>query len=160
MGPGVATRVPDSIQPLTRIVYLADSDTMVLRAGRRREQRLDVDRHAHRGVSRLSAGNTTKPDLVITLPHSGAKSIDAVGNHLFVGYWFSSSGPLWPNVDAFNLTTGKLDTTLVNASPATVDTSSAIDAMYSIRAYRRSNGEYVVMKNNERNSITVYRWTP
>ncbi|MCA3827294.1 MAG: SMP-30/gluconolaconase/LRE-like region family protein, partial [Burkholderia sp.] len=68
---------------------------------------------------------------------------------------------LWPNVDAFNLTTGNLDTTLVNASPATVDTSSAIDAMYSIRAYRRSNGEYMVMKNNVKgNSITVYRWTP
>jgi hypothetical protein len=80
---------------------------------------------------------------------------------LFVGYWFSSSGPLWPNIDAFNLDTGSLDTTLVNASPATVDTSSAIDAMYSVRAYRRSNGEYVVTKNNVKgNSITVYRWTP
>lgn len=160
-GPGVATRVPDSIQPLTRIVYLADSDTMVLAQGAIGSNdwtsigtRIEV----YHG---WSAGNTTKPDPVITLPHSGAKSIDAVGNHLFVGYWFSSSGPLWPNVDAFNLTTGNLDTTLVNASPATVDTSSAIDAMYSIRAYRRSNGEYVVMKNNVKgNSITVYRWAP
>ena len=117
MGPGVATRVPDSIQPLTRIVYLADSDTMVLAQGAVGSNdwtsigtRIEV----YHG---WSAGNTTKPDPVITLPHSGAKSIDAVGNHLFVGYWFSSSGPLWPNVDAFNLTTGKLDTTLVNASP-------------------------------------------
>jgi hypothetical protein len=33
--------------------------------------------------------------------------------------------------------------------------------MYSVRAYRRSNGEYVVTKNNVKgNSITVYRWTP
>ncbi|HEP6425906.1 TPA: SMP-30/gluconolactonase/LRE family protein [Burkholderia cenocepacia] len=160
-GPGVATRIPASIQPLTRIVYLADSDTMVLAQGALGSNdwtsigtRIEVY-HGWR------AGNTTKPDPVITLPHSGAKSIDAAGNHLFVGYWFSSSGPLWPNVDAFNLATGKLDTTLVNTSPATVDTSSAIDAMYSIRAYRRSNGEYVVMKNNVKgNSITVYRWTP
>ncbi|MBN3737001.1 MULTISPECIES: SMP-30/gluconolactonase/LRE family protein [Burkholderia] len=160
-GPGVATRIPASILPLTRIVYLADSDTMVLAQGAPGSNdwtSIGTRVEVYHG---WSAGNTTKPDPVIMLPHSGAKSIDAVGNHLFVGYWFSSSGPLWPNVDAFNLATGNLDTTLVNASPATVDTSSAIDAMYSLRAYRRSNGEYVVMKNNVKgNSITVYRWTP
>ncbi|AOJ77475.1 SMP-30/gluconolactonase/LRE family protein [Burkholderia ubonensis] len=159
-GAGVPTPIPASVQPLTRIVYLADSDTMILGQGivgstdwTAIGTRIEVY-HGWR------AGNTTAPNPVITLP-SGAKSMDAAGNHLFVGYWFGGSGPARPNVDAFNLDTGRLDTTLVNASPATVDTSSAIDAMYSVRAYRRANGEYVVTKNNVKgNSITVYRWTP
>ncbi|KVD29740.1 hypothetical protein [Burkholderia ubonensis] len=160
-GPGVPTRVPASVQPLTRIVYLADSDTMILGQGivgstdwTAIGTRIEVY-HGWR------AGNTTAPNPVITLPTSGAKSMDAAGNHLFVGYWFGGSGPARPNVDAFNLTTGNLDATLVNTSSATVDASSAIDAMYAIRAYRRSTGEYVITKNNVKgNSITVYRWTP
>ncbi|KWB79909.1 hypothetical protein [Burkholderia ubonensis] len=160
-GPGVPTRVPASVQPLTRIVYLADSDTMILGQGivgstdwTAIGTRIEVY-HGWR------AGNTTAPNPVITLPTSGAKSMDAADNHLFVGYWFGGSGPARPNVDAFNLTTGNLDATLVNTSSATVDANSAIDAMYAIRAYRRSTGEYVITKNNVKgNSITVYRWTP
>ncbi|KWI30304.1 SMP-30/gluconolactonase/LRE family protein [Burkholderia stagnalis] len=160
-GPGVPTPVPASVQPLTRIIYLADSDTMVLGQGIVGSNdwtaigtRIEVY-HGWR------AGNTTAPDPVITLPATGAKSIDAAGNHLFVGYWFGGNVPARPNVDAFNLTTGNLDATLVNTSSSTVDTSSAIDAMYSIRAYRRSTGEYVVTKNHVKgNSINVYRWTP
>jgi hypothetical protein len=66
-----------------------------------------------------------------------------------------------PNIDAINLATGNLDTTLVNTGTGTVDASSAIDSMYGVRAYRRSTGEYVVTKNNVKgSSITVYRWTP
>ncbi|HEX7911913.1 MAG TPA: SMP-30/gluconolaconase/LRE-like region family protein, partial [Paraburkholderia sp.] len=161
-GPGIPIPIPASIQPLTRIVYLADSDTMILAQGivggtdwTAIGTRIEV----YHG---WSAGNTTRPNPVITLPHADAKSMDAAGNYLFVSYWYSGiSGPAWPNIDAFNLATGNLDTTLVNTSPATVDTSSAMDSMYGVRAYLRSTGEYVVTKNNVKgNSITVYRWTP
>lgn len=160
-GAGVPTRIPASIQPLTRIVYLAESDTMILAQGivgsadwTSIGTRIEVY-HGWR------AGNTAAPDPVITLANAGAKSIDAAGNHLFVGYWFGGGGPARPNVDAFNLATGKLDATLVNTSRATVDASSAVDSMYGVRAYQRSTGEYVVTKNNVKgNSITVYRWKP
>lgn len=161
-GAGIPIRIPASIQPLTRITYLADSDTMILGqgiVGSTDWTSIGTRIEVYHG---WSAGNTTTPNPVINLPHSGAKAIDAAGNYLFVGYWFSGiSGPAWQNVDAFNLATGNLDTTLVNTSPATVDTSSAIDSMYGIRAYLRSTGEYVVTKNHVKgNSITVYRWTP
>ncbi|SIT48437.1 SMP-30/Gluconolaconase/LRE domain protein [Paraburkholderia ribeironis] len=160
-GPGIPIRVPKSIQPLTRIVYLADSDTMILGQGAVGSMdwtsigtRIEV----YHG---WSAGNTTAPDPVINLSHTGAKSIDAVGSYLFVGYWFGSSGQALPNIDAFNLATGNLDATLVNTSNDTVDASSAVDSMYGVRAYLRSTGEYVVTKNNVKgSSITVYRWTP
>jgi hypothetical protein len=159
-GPGIAIRIPASIQPLTRILYLADSDTMILGQG-------VVGSTDWTGIgTRIevyhgwSAGNTTKPNPVINLPHAGAKSIDAAGRYLFVGYWFGS-GQALPDIDAFNLATGNLDATLVNTSTRTVDTSSAIDATYSVKAYLRSTGEYVVTKNNVKgSSITVFRWTP
>ena len=159
-GPGVPIRIPDSIKPLTRIVYLADSDTMILGQGvvggtdwTAIGTRIEV----YHG---WSAGNTTTPNPVIKLPHVGAKSIDAAGSYLFVGYWFGT-GQALPNIDTFNLATGNLDTTLVNTNTAKVDASSAIDSMYGVRAYLRSTGEYVVTKNNVKgSSITVYRWTP
>jgi hypothetical protein len=161
-GPGVPTRIPASVQPLTRIVYLADSDTMILAqgiVGSTDWTSIGTRIEVYHG---WSAGNTTTPNPVINLTNADAKSIDAAGNYLFVGYWFSGiSGPARPNIDAFNLGTGNLDATLVNTSPATVDASSALDSMYGIRAYLRSTGEYVVTKNNVKgNSITVYRWTP
>ncbi|MGU7782204.1 SMP-30/gluconolactonase/LRE family protein [Burkholderia sp. PU8-34] len=160
-GPGIPIRIPQSIQPLTRIIYLADSDTMILAQGIVGSTDWTAVGTRIEVYHGWSAGNTTVPNPVINLASSGAKSIDAAGNHLFVGYWFSSSGQAKPNVDAFNLATGNLDTTLVNTSSTTVDASSALDSMYGIRAYRRSTGEYVVTKNNVKgSSITVYRWTP
>jgi hypothetical protein len=159
-GPGIPIRIPASIQPLTRIVYLADSDTMILGqgvVGSTDWTSIGTRIEVYHG---WSAGNTTSPNPVINLTHAGAKSIDAAGRYLFVGYWFGS-GQALPNIDAFNLATGNLDTTLVNTNSRAVDASSAIDAMYGIRAYLRSTGEYVVTKNNVKgSSITVYRWTP
>jgi hypothetical protein len=159
-GAGIPIRIPASIQPLTRIVYLADSDTMILAqgiVGSTDWTSIGTRIEVYHG---WSAGNTTVPNPVINLTHAGAKSIDAAGRYLFVGYWFGS-GQALPNVDAFNLATGNLDATLVNTSTATVDASSAIDSMYGIRAFLRSTGEYVVTKNNVKGaSITVYRWTP
>jgi hypothetical protein len=159
-GPGIPIRIPESIKPLTRIVYLADSDTMILGqgiVGSTDWTSIGTRIEVYHG---WSAGNTTTPNPVINLTHAGAKSIDAAGSYLFVGYWFGS-GQALPNIDAINLATGNLDTTLVNTSTGTVDASSAIDSMYGIRAYRRSTGEYVVTKNNVKgSSITVYRWTP
>jgi hypothetical protein len=66
-----------------------------------------------------------------------------------------------PNIDAFNLTTGSLDTTLINSSPDTVYVGNDVDSMYGLRSYLRSTGEYVVMKDNYNgSSIVVYRCTP
>ncbi|MFT0174871.1 SMP-30/gluconolactonase/LRE family protein [Paraburkholderia mimosarum] len=160
--PGIPIQIPASIQPLARIIYLADSDTMILAqgiVGSADWTSIGTRIEVYHG---WSAGNTTTPDPVINLPHGDAKAMDAAGGYLFVSYWFSGiSGPQRPDIDAFSLATGNLDVTLVNTSPGTVDASSAMDSMYGIRAYLRSTGEYVVTKNNVKgNSVTVYRWTP
>jgi len=102
------------------------------------------------------AGNTTAPNPVINLTSANPKSITAAGNYLFVGYVHTV-----PNIDAFNLTTGGLDTTFINSSPSTVYVGNDVDSMYGLRSYLRSTGEYVVTKDNYNGtSIVVYRWTP
>ena len=84
------------------------------------------------------------------------KSITATGNYLFVGYVHTV-----PNIDAFNLTTGNVDTTLIDSSPSTVYVGNDVDSMYGLRSYLRSNGQYVVTKDNYNgSSVIVYRWTP
>ena len=155
-GPAVTIPIPASIQPLTRIIYLADSDTMILAQGipgsadwTAMQSRIEV----YHG---WSAGNTTTPDPVITLTSVNPKSMTAAGNYLFVGYVHTV-----PNIDAFNLTTGHLDTTLINANPTAVYVGNDVDSMYGLRAYLTSSGEYVVTKDNyNASSIIVHRWTP
>ena len=153
-GPGIALYIPLSVRPLTRIIYLADSDTMILAQGiigsvdwTSIGTRIEV----YHG---WAAGNMTKPNPVLTV--ANPKSITAAGNYLFAGYVHTV-----PNIDVFNLTTGNLDTTLINASPSTVSVGNDVDSMYGLRAYLQSTGQYVITKDNYNDSsIIVHRWTP
>jgi hypothetical protein len=155
-GPATTISIPESIRPLTRIIYLRESDTMILAQGvagswdwTAMQTRIEV----YHG---WSAGNISQPNPVINLTSANPKSITAAGNYLFVGYVHTV-----PNIDAFNLTTGQIDTTLTNASPATVDVGNDVDSMYGLRAYLRTSGEYVITKDNYNGaSIIVHRWTP
>ncbi len=155
-GAGFAYATPRSIQPLVRIIYLPESDTMILTQGiigstdwTSIGTRVEVY-HGWR------AGNQTSPNPVINIASPNPKSITASGNYLFVGYVHTV-----PNIDAFNLTTGNVDTTLIDSSPSTVYVGNDVDSMYGLRSFLRSSGEYVVTKDNSNgSSIVVYRWTP
>ncbi|APR39243.1 SMP-30/gluconolactonase/LRE family protein [Paraburkholderia sp. SOS3] len=155
-GAPMTTLVPVSIRPLTRIVYLPESDTMILGQGVTGSADFTSMGNRIEVYHGWTAGNDTTPNPVITFP-SGVepKSIAAAGNYLFVGYITS------PNIDAFNLTTGSLDMTLANTNPTQVSLGANVDSMYGVRAYLRSTGEYVVTKDNYNDSnLVVYRWTP
>jgi hypothetical protein len=141
---------------LTRIIYLPESDTMIL--GRGMVGSIDwtsigTTVEVYRG---WLAGNTTTPTQVITISSVNPKSIAAAGNYLFVGYVHTV-----PNIDAFNLTTGTLETTFINSNTDNVYVGNDVDSMYGVRAYLRSTGEYMVTKDNYNGtSIIIYRWTP
>jgi hypothetical protein len=155
-GAGIATSIPRTIRPLTRIIYLTDSDTMILAqgmVGRTDWTSIGTRVEVYHG---WLAGNTTAPNPVINITSANPKSITAAGNYLFVGYVHTV-----PNIDAFNLTTGSVDTTFINSSPNRADVGNDVDSMYGLRSYLRSTGEYVVTKDNYNgSSIVVYRWTP
>jgi hypothetical protein len=155
-GAAITTLIPATISRLTRIVYLPESDTMILTG----EDASITDWTAVGTRVEVYhgwlAGNTSAPNPVITLTSANPKSIAAAGNYLFVGYVHTV-----PNIDAFNLTTGAIDTTLINSNSTAVYVGNDVDSMYGLRAYLRSTGEYVVTKDNyNASSAVVYRWTP
>lgn len=155
-GAAITTPFPRTISQLTRIIYLPDSDTMILTQGATGSTDWTAVGSRVEVYHGWLAGNRTTPNPVINITGANPKSIVAAGNYLFVGYVHTV-----PNIDAFNLTTGKLDTTFINSSPNTVDVGNDVDSMYGLRAYRRSTGEYEITKDNYNDaSIVVYRWTP
>jgi hypothetical protein len=148
--------VPATVQPLTRIVYLPENDTMILAqgvAGSADWSQIGTRIEVYHG---WLAGNTTLPYPVIDITSPNPKSIAAAGDYLFVGYYHTV-----PNIDAFNLVTGSLDATLINTNASQVSVGNDVDSMYGLRAYRRTTGEYVVTKDNYNDSsLIVYRWNP
>jgi hypothetical protein len=155
-GAGISTPIPGTITALTRIIYLPGSDTMILAQGIVGSSDWTSIGSRVEVYHGWLAGNTTIPNPVINLTSANPKSITAAGNYLFVGYVHTV-----PNIDAFNLTTGKLDTTFFNSSANTVYPGNDVDSMYGLRSYFRSTGEYMVTKDNYNGSgIVVYRWTP
>lgn len=155
-GTPITIRIPTSVRPLTRIIYLPESDTMILAQGiagswdwTAMSTRIEV----YHG---WNAGNTTTPNPVITLTSANAKSMAAAGHYLFLGYVHTV-----PNIDVFDLNTGALTTTLVNNNTSAMDVGNDVDSMYGVRAYLSSTGQYVITKDNYNgSSLVVYRWTP
>jgi sugar lactone lactonase YvrE len=155
-GAAITTPIPSTISQLTRIIYLPESDTMILAQGISGNTDWTAIGSRVEVYHGWLAGNTSAPNPVINIASANPKSMTAAGNYLFVGYVHTV-----PNVDAFNLTTGNLDTTFTNNNPNAVYVGNDVDSMYGLRSYLRSTGEYVVTKDNYNGSnAVVYRWTP
>jgi hypothetical protein len=163
-GAGAPTAVPTSVQPLTRIIYLPESDTMILAqglAGSADWSQMGTRIEVYHG---WRAGNTSAPNPVINITRATPRSITASANYLFVGYVYSGqsapSRDVLQDIDAFNLTTGTLDATLNNSNPNGVSVGDDVDSMYSLRSYfNEGTGEYVVTRDNfNDSSIVVYRF--
>ncbi|MGR8031870.1 SMP-30/gluconolaconase/LRE-like region family protein, partial [Burkholderia pseudomallei] len=105
-GPATVSPIPNSIKPLTRIVYLPESDTMIPARGRPVGTDWTAIGTRIEVYHGWLAGNTAAPNPVIGLSSSNPKSITAAGNYLFVGYVHRQ-----PNIDAFNLSTAALAAT-------------------------------------------------
>ncbi|RQS20946.1 SMP-30/gluconolaconase/LRE-like region family protein [Burkholderia sp. Bp8992] len=155
-GKPTTTPVPTGVAPVTRIIYQADSDTMILAqglAGNWDWTAMNGHIEVYHGWKN---GNTSAPNPVINLTSANPKSIAAAGHYLFVGYVHTV-----PNIDVFDLNTGALVTTLTNSNTSAMDVGNDVDSMYGVRAYLRSTGEYVITKDNYNgSSIVVYRWRP
>lgn len=155
-GAAVTMPIPRTISSLTRILYLPDSDTMILTQGPTGSTDWTAVGSRVEVYHGWMAGNRSSPNPVITIAAANPKSIVAAGNYLFVGYVHTV-----PNIDAFNLTTGQIDATFVDSNPNSVDVGNDVDSMYGLRAYRRSTGEYEITRDNYNDAdIVLYRWTP
>ncbi|PTR01510.1 hypothetical protein C8P68_101744 [Mucilaginibacter yixingensis] len=146
----VSTPVPDSIKHLNRLEYLPKSDRMILAGGNTDWTLIGNRVEVYEG---WKAGNHTAPNVVFHLTRAQAKSMSAAGDFLFVGYYAI------PNVDVFDLRTGALVTTMTTNNNVYV--GNDCDSMYGIKAYRKSNGQYLVTKDDyNANKVVLYQWTP
>jgi len=152
--PATPTPTPASIGQLNRILYLPASDTMILAGGSTDWTSIGSRVEVYRG---WRAGNTNAPNTVITLnTNLNPKSLAAAGNHLFVAYVHTV-----PNIDAFNLTTAALDISMTNANPAVVYVGNDVDSIYGLNAYQKSNGQYMITKDNYNgSSVVIHTFTP
>lgn len=149
-GPVVSIPTPASIARLNSIAYLPGTDRMILAGGSADWTLVGNRIEVYNG---WKAGNHTNPNTVITLSRAQAKSISAAGNYLFVGYYAV------PNIDVFNLATGSLEISLVSNNSVYVGNDT--DSQFGVKAFRKSNGEYLVTKDDyNANKIVLYRWTP
>lgn len=155
-GAATTTQIPRTSLPLARIIYQADSDTMILAQGISGSwdwTAMDGHIEVYHG---WKAGNTGTPNPVINLTSANPKSIAAAGHYLFVGYVHTV-----PNIDVYDLNTGALVTTLTNSNTTAMDVGNDVDSMYGVRAYLSSSGTYVITKDNYNGtSLVVYRWWP
>jgi hypothetical protein len=146
--------IPASLGIMSRIIYLPETDTMILAQripGSTDWTSIGPRVEVYQG---WKAGNQTAP-VVITITNIQPHSMAAAGNYLFVGYVHTV-----PDISAFNLTTGTLDLTLTNSNPNTY-VGTDVDSMYGLVVVLRSNGEYILVKDNYSATMeTVYRWTP
>lgn len=151
-----AIPVPASIRPLVRIVYLPESDTMILAQGSGSQRDWTQMSERIEVYHGWQAGNRYRPNPVVELENASAKSIAAAGDYLFVGYVHTV-----PNIDVFSLSGGHKVATLTNSSEGKIDVGNDVDSIYGLRAYLRTNGEYLVAKDNYNgSSVVVYRWWP
>ena len=148
-GPPVSTPTPASLGRLNRIEYLPPTDTMILAGGSPDWVLMGSRVEVYRG---WLAGNRT-PDTVITLRRAQAKAMAAAGAYLFVGYYAVN------NIDVFDLSTGALVLTMTASDG--VDPGNDVDSMYGLRAYQKTDGRYLVTKDDYNHSkIVVYTFTP
>jgi hypothetical protein len=76
------------------------------------------------------------------------------GAYVFIGYFAV------PNVDVFDLSTGSLVLTMTTGGSVTY-TGNDTDSMYGITAYKKSNGQYTVTKDDYNcNKVVVYTFVP
>lgn len=157
-GVPTTTPTPSTIAPLGGIEYIPSTDTMVL-MNALTSSTGSIDWTSLGGRVEVyhgwKAGNTTNPNLVINLKSAqNPKGRAAAGNYLFISYVHTV-----PDIDAYNLTTGADDLTMTSAN-SNVAVGNDVDSMYGIRAYQKSNGDYLISKDNyNNNSIIIHTMT-
>ena len=157
-------------QPFTRIArvnYIAATDTMYI-AGYTTDFPADPKDKTHwkeagRVLMRYdnwSSGTPTRswgvalPWVTTTTPQRTAVSIAEAGNYVFVAELYTAK------IDIYDNRTGTYVGALTPG--ATVGNSGGwVDVYMGISATRRSNGEYVVLvEDDARAKFLMYRWTP
>lgn len=143
---------PEGVGKVARVVYLDDSDTLVIG-----EEGSDM-RHLSRIVicPRYKAGNRKTVSFV---PAAGTEAgcVTAARDYVFTGGW-KERGRIGINRLSDGAFVGLLEP---NATVGGIDNTGWIDLLTGISAFRRKDGEYLVfVEENYKAKSLIYRWRP
>jgi hypothetical protein len=156
--------MPAPFNRIARIVYIAETDTMYV-SGYTNSNPWDASHWKEAGrllvrYDHWSTGTPT-PTYTIALPWSTQTNpqvttvgVAVAGNYIFVAELYT------PNVDVYDARSGQL-VGYMTAGAAVGNTSGWVDVYLGISAVQRKNGEYVVLlEDDARAKILMYRWKP
>ncbi len=157
----IASSAPSLVTKLNRLEYVPTNDTMYLGAFTTTTPQPADGNWGVVGteilkINNWSTGNRT-PAVRISLPYNSnsvyMKCMSITGDYAFVAECKGS------NVHVYNLNSGS-EVGTFNGS-GTFGNLGWVDIPYGVRAYRRTNGQYVVLVEEDYNAkILMYQWTP
>ena len=135
----ITVPAPTSFSAIKRLEYDSENDIMYL-----------INETEATKYSNWETNKTT-PDWVTNI--AGSQSMSFAGDYLF------TCEALNANIHVYNLSNGKF-AGRIKPGPEVANFSGWIDIPYGIRAMKRSNGEYVVLAEEDgRGKILVYRFS-
>jgi hypothetical protein len=158
------TTIPAPFDRIQRIKYIPETDTMYLSGYTpdKPEVSWGLIGSVLARYDNWKAGNRTAK-YVIDLPKDDAglhpKSLDVAGDYIFA-VMVQPTGGKPAMVHVWNANTGNKVGTMV-PGPEVGGDSGWVDMPYGLRAYKRSNGEYIVLvEEDARAKNLMYRWCP
>ncbi|WP_245983094.1 hypothetical protein [Trinickia fusca] len=155
--------MPQPFTHIARIVYVSETDTMYISGYTSTQPYASADWKAIGTVlARYNNWSSGSPSLqwTVQLPYvpsstlPAAVGLAAAGNYVFV------AESLTAHVDVYDASTGQ-QVGFLAPSSTVGSTSGWIDVEMGISAALRSNGEYVVLAEEDaRAKVLMYRWTP
>ncbi|CAN7306886.1 hypothetical protein [Paraburkholderia sp. SIMBA_054] len=156
--------MPAPFNRIARIVYIAETDTMYV-SGYTSSLPWDATHWKEAGrilvrYDNWSSGSPT-PVYTIALPCNASSNpqitpvgVAVAGNYIFVAELYT------PKVDVYDARSGQM-VGYMTPGAAVGNTTGWVDVYLGISAVRRGNGEYVVLlEDDARAKILMYRWTP
>jgi hypothetical protein len=149
---------PSGVDQVARVVYLDETDTLIVAE----EGRDEAGRPSMRHISRVVVckdylrGNRETTSFAAGAGVSAA-CVAAAGEYAFTGGW-QQRGKIWVN----RLSDGK-EMGVLEPGPTVggVDKTGWIDLLTGITAFKRSTGEYLIfVEENYRGKSLIYRWNP
>lgn len=149
---------PAGVGKVARVVYLDESDTLVVAEEGRDEAGKPSMRHINRvfACKGYLAGNR---ETVSFVPGAGREAgcVAAAGDYAFTGGW-KERGRIWINRLSDGAEVGVFDP---GPTVGGVENTGWIDLLTGIGAFRRSTGEYLVfVEENYKAKCLIYRWQP
>jgi len=143
---------PQGVNKVARLVYLDDSDTLVVA-----DEGSDM-RHIGQVFicPRYLAGNRRTVSFVCGAG-SEAGCVTAAGDYVFTGGW-KARGRIWVNRLSDGAELGVFDP---GPTVGGVENTGWMDILTGISAFQRSNGEYLVfVEEDYKAKVLLYRWKP